>query len=83
LSLMTRQRFGGCRLSLTRLLAATGPAAAQQRSASREGPDARVAVLDVAMYNAQAGRGPLGGHGEGQQDQQPIWLFTPRRLAGR
>ena len=53
---MTRQRFGGCRLSLTLLLAATAPAAAQQRSASRERPDARVAVLDIAMYNAQANR---------------------------
>jgi hypothetical protein len=52
---MTRQRYSCSRLSLTLLLAAAAPAAAQQRSASlHERPDAPVAVLDVAMYNAQA-----------------------------
>ena len=52
---MTRLQPASARLALTLLLAVTGPAAAQQRSVSPpDRPDAPVAVLDVAMYNAQA-----------------------------
>ena len=52
---MTRMQPASGRLALALLLAVTGHSAAQQRSVSPpERPDAPVAVLDVAMYNAQA-----------------------------